>query len=318
MKLSSRMLYSSAEVRSAIVSLFRVAGAKRIAISAFVGDGAEAYLPYPKGLRLICCPAPGATNPNTLRRLISNGVKVEFVDRLHMKIYWSDDRGAVVTSANLSTNAMGIGGLKEAGVLLPANAIDIQRILKHLKTRPAKPELRRLDIGHREYVKRLPKPPGKRTNNSYIEWFESPARELWKFFVYTELSYDLSDTAVQTVKLEFGRKPYNWIWSELPRVRENDWILCVYRRGKRVNQIHWLIADRVFNVPKSDRNFDPEYPYEVVQIHEPKRYPPSPFSIDRQFRSALKRIVLSNDSRETATPRALTTAVLSKLYDAVR
>ena len=57
-----RVLYTSTEVRSAIVNLFRHRDSERIAISAFVGDGADAYLPYPKGLQLICSPTPGATN----------------------------------------------------------------------------------------------------------------------------------------------------------------------------------------------------------------------------------------------------------------
>src|ERR1017187_1223207 len=118
MKSSRRVLYNSAEVRSAIIELFRGGDAKGIAISAFVGDGSDAYLPCPKGLRLICSPTPGATNPGTLRLLISKGVTVEFVDGLHMKVYWAENRGAVVTSANLFTNAMGVGGLKEAGVFL--------------------------------------------------------------------------------------------------------------------------------------------------------------------------------------------------------
>src|SRR5262249_52487710 len=147
---------NSTEVRSAIIDLFGDGATDRVAISAFVGDGADAYLPYPKGLRLICSPTPGATNPRTLRLLMSKGVTVEFVDRLHMKVYWAKDRGAVVASANLSTNAMGIGSLKEAGVLLPPNEFHIERILKQLRPRPAKSELRRLDVKHKEYYKRVP------------------------------------------------------------------------------------------------------------------------------------------------------------------
>ena len=97
-----RLLYTSADVRQAIIRLFRSSKGHRVAISAFVGDGAEAYLPKPKGLQLICWPKAGGTNPNVLRKLMKRGVEVFFADRLHMKTYWSEDRGAVVTSANLS------------------------------------------------------------------------------------------------------------------------------------------------------------------------------------------------------------------------
>jgi len=62
------VLYNSAEVRSAIIELFRAGGPRRMAISAFAGDGADARLPCPKDLRPICSPTPGATNP--ARRLL--------------------------------------------------------------------------------------------------------------------------------------------------------------------------------------------------------------------------------------------------------
>ncbi len=62
-----------------------------------------------------------------------------------MKVYWSEGVGAVVTSANLSTNAMGVGGLKEAGVLLGPEFIDIAKLLKPLERRPAEPHLHDLD-----------------------------------------------------------------------------------------------------------------------------------------------------------------------------
>jgi len=316
MKSSRRVLYNSAEVRSAIIDLFRAGGTNRIAISAFVGDGAEAYLPCPKDLRLICSPTPGATNPSTLRLLMSKGVTVEFVDGLHMKIYWVENRGAVVTSANLSTNAMGVGGLKEAGVFLPPNEIDIERVLKQLKPRPAKPELRRLDFKHRAYCKRVPW-AGTKRKSSYIEWFESPVREQWKFFTYSTVSLNLSDTAVHSVRQEFGKKPHDWMWSELPRVRKDEWVLCLYATSKRLRGIHWLFADRVIAVPRSDRNFDPEYPYEVIQIHRAKQYPPPPFSIDRQFREATKRVLLPSHFHDADSPYVLRAGILRALYSAM-
>jgi hypothetical protein len=202
MNTSRRVLYNSTAVRSAIVNLFRTGGSARVAISAFVGDGADAYLPCPKGLRLICSPTPGATNPRTLRLLMSKGVTVEFVERLHMKVYWAEGRGAVVASANLSANAMGIGGLKEAGVLLPPDEVDIGRILKQLKPRPAKPELRRLDVEHRAYWKRAPRVGVRHKAISYTEWFKSPAPEQWRICTYSTVSNDLSDTALQIIDLE--------------------------------------------------------------------------------------------------------------------
>ena len=112
MALGVKLLYTSGEVRSAIQELFSFSQGRRVAISAFVGEGAGAFLPYPKGIELICWPQPGGTNPTGVRALMTSGVQVKFADRLHMKVYWAEGKGAVVTSANLSTNALGAGNLR--------------------------------------------------------------------------------------------------------------------------------------------------------------------------------------------------------------
>src|ERR1051325_11165032 len=104
-----KLLYKSSDVRKAIAQIFSLSKGRRVAITAFVGDGAEAYLRKPEGLTLICWPKAGGTNPNALRKLIKLRVQVYFADALHMKLYWTEDKGAIITSANLSTNALGIG-----------------------------------------------------------------------------------------------------------------------------------------------------------------------------------------------------------------
>lgn len=177
-----RLLYTSAAVRQAIIRLFRSAKGRRVAIAAFVGDGAEAYLPRPEGLELICWPKAGGTNPNVLRKLMKRGVQVFFADRLHMKLYWSENKGAVVTSANLSTNALGSGNLKEVGVLLQRDELDIDHVIHSLKIEPASESvLRKLDGLHKSYVKRnkASLKIGGRIG-SYREWYGLPMRPEWK------------------------------------------------------------------------------------------------------------------------------------------
>ena len=178
------VLYSSDDVRRTLWELFK-AGTERIAITAYVGEGADEYLAHPKGIRLICSPTPGATSPNTLRRLMAKGAVVEFVDALHMKVYWAKNRGTIVTSANLSKNAMGIGGLKEAGVLLGPDEVDIERLLAELDRRPAAPELHRLDVMDKAYYSKLGCKQ-LRKKISYKTWFTLPNREAWKLLLYAE------------------------------------------------------------------------------------------------------------------------------------
>src|SRR5260221_260901 len=65
--------------------------------------------------------------------------EVAFADRVHMKVYWANGGNAVITSANLSDSALGVGGLHEVGVVVPASRVDIDRLIKRIKPRPVSP-----------------------------------------------------------------------------------------------------------------------------------------------------------------------------------
>src|ERR1700730_3562257 len=102
-----RILKTSAAVRRAVTNLLAPGKMRRVAIAAFVGDGARAFIRQPKGVEIICWRKAGGTNPLELRRLKKAGARIRFAERLHMKVYWAAKRGAIITSANLSTNALG-------------------------------------------------------------------------------------------------------------------------------------------------------------------------------------------------------------------
>ncbi len=128
------ILYTSEAVRRAIRDVLAKGSGRRVAVAAFVGAGAEAYLPSPRGLELYCWPAVPGTNPAAVRKLGRKlGVAVHFAARVHIKLYWSSRRGAVITSANLSSNAFGHGDLKEFGVRVSRGDVDIDRVIKSLK-----------------------------------------------------------------------------------------------------------------------------------------------------------------------------------------
>jgi hypothetical protein len=64
----------------------------------------------------------------------------------------SEDKGAIVTSANLSNNALGSGSLKEIGVRLAPGRLDIDRILESVEARPlTESDLEKLDRRPKEY-----------------------------------------------------------------------------------------------------------------------------------------------------------------------
>jgi len=164
-----------------------------------------------------------------------------------------------------------VGGLKEAGVLLGPGELDINRILKQLTRRSAERELQLLDRQHKRFYSQVGWNTRIRATPSYKEWFDSPARSRWKILLFSTVSNKLSDVATKGVREEFGRKPHDWIWSERPTVRETDWVLCGFIARRKLQRLSWLFAERVIAVPKSDRYYYREFPYEVVQIHGPLR-----------------------------------------------
>ncbi len=150
--MGKHILYNQSDIYREIQRLFNYPTVRRVAISAFVGKDAESYLPIPAGLTLVCWPKAGGTNPHTLRKLIKKSVDVWFADRLHMKIYWAEGRGCIITSANLSKNALGVGGLKELGVLLNPDEVDIDKVLSSLGKRPVnESEMKKLDREHARF-----------------------------------------------------------------------------------------------------------------------------------------------------------------------
>lgn len=188
-----KILYTSAQVQQSIKKLFSTAKGRRVAITAFVGNHASAFLPKPGGIELVCWPKAGGTNPNAVRDLMERKVKVYFANAVHMKVYWTEDKGAILSSANLSTHALGSGGLKEIGVLLPSSAININKVLESLNARPvSNSELDALDKAHRAHVKVFP--PVKRLKlktRTYGKWYIQPKRPKWKIGWYYSMTVSL-------------------------------------------------------------------------------------------------------------------------------
>jgi hypothetical protein len=290
-----KVLYRSADVRREIARLFSTSKGRRIAITAFVGDGAESFLRNPKGLELICWPKAGGTNPNALRILIKRGVEIFFADSLHMKVYWTEDCGAVITSANLSINALGAGDLREIGVRLNSKDVDIERIISSIKPRPISPsELRELDRRHKVYVAKgrfAGQPRSRRT--IFSEWYESLSmRQEWKFYQWEDY-HAVSAAAKEVARKEYGVSTVQGSLSvRRGEYKENDWVLCFRRKRGVVKELSWLYANFIVRVPRSDKKaYDPANPYEAVQLWSPRHYEPPPFGLDVRFKSSFSKAV---------------------------
>lgn len=282
----STILYNSAAVRKAIADIFRSSG-KRVAITAFVGNGAEAYLPNPRGIQMVCWPKAGGTNPDALRKLIRLGVKIQFSDNLHMKVYWSR-KGAVVTSANLSTNALGAGNLKEVGVLLSADDIDIESILKSLRSRPFNlKELKKLDSESQAVDKVI---ISRVKPMTFLEWYSCTAKRPWRLG-WVSGRGKLPQAAIAVARNEFGQhKPHDTIMDRKQSFKEGDYILDFFWASEinKPKDFRWLYADRVVRTNKQDKAYNAKFPYSAVQVFSPRHYSP-PFFMDKMFKKAFEK-----------------------------
>jgi hypothetical protein len=288
-------LYTSADVREAIVDIFSTTRGRRVAISAFVGEGAEAFLPMPAGIELVCWPHPTGTNPDALRTLMGKGVRVWFADRVHMKVYWSEHRGAVVTSANLSTYAMGKGDLHEFGVRLRAEDINIDRVLSSLTKRHALPaELRRLDTLHDKYTMATREFQDRKKPRAveFKQWYGLPSRKQWFLGWWQEEQVHQSRAIRDLVEAQYQiPTSHDFLQVEKNQVQKGKWVLVFKLDDQTAGQLRWMFVDHVVRVSPKDKVYNRPYPYEAVQVWAARHYPPAPFLIDAKFRAAFKSVV---------------------------
>ncbi|MBK9413060.1 MAG: hypothetical protein IPN61_06465 [Bacteroidetes bacterium] len=250
-----QVLYSSHAVKSKVVELMKDDTCKRVIVVAFVGIDAEEYLEKPEGIQLICWPQPGSTNPESLVRLEKLGVKIEFCDRLHMKIYHSSRHGTVVASSNLTNNAFGENGLKEAGVFLNKYEFNIDRIINSLERRkPTKEDYKKL---WEAYDKNLNNIRGGKASRKrkYSEWVEdSVSRKPFKLAVYIETDDNLEPEVINEANRFGMNEPLESFYCNKSGFGKGDWLLCAQVFNKKLTgKLSWMFVEsKVFTPAQPD------------------------------------------------------------------
>lgn len=298
-----RILYSSADIHDAIKDVLGAPsiGDRRVALVAYVGEDAEAFLPYVDGLEIVCSLQPGATSAPALQRLQSHGARIYQAKNLHMKVYWSQRRGAVICSANASRHALGRAALKEAGVWLSPGEVDIERLRRYanpqqitaadLQTLGRESDKLAAAIGRSSAMPATP-------TFGYTEWYMMAGRRSWKLGWWTDDDLSTAASSKAQAKSMYGRtEPANLINAAKGRIQSGDWLLCFKLPEGR--KAEWMYIDFVAKVSRSEKGaYEQDYPYQAVQVHDLKRYPAPPFKLDRAFRDALASAVtdLGDDS----------------------
>lgn len=286
------ILYTSESIRRAIRDVLAKGSGRRVAIAAFVGNGAEAYLPSPRGLELYCWPAVPGTNPVAIRKLARKlGVLVHFAPKLHMKLYWSSKRGAVITSANLSSNAYGHGDLKEFGIRIPRGEVDINRVITSINaTEMTSVTLARFEVAYREErARRRPVRETERDRVSFADWYTDRKREAWTLAPYDEYPVKESKRLREAASLQRGQHfEFCMAAASSAEAGVDDYLLCVEYPYTGNFDVSWMFVSDAAKTAKTDPAYDRKYPFQIGQAHPLRMYRRPPFDIDARFRRAIR------------------------------
>ena len=303
-------LDSSQKVRKKIKELFSKSNKdrRRVIIVAYVGNESRHFLPYRKGIELYCWPQAGGTNPEEILRLMSDGVNIKFVDRLHIKLYWVKDVGAVITSANLSNNALGEGSLSECGVFHTSiKEAQIQKIIDRLSSRDVIPsEINKLRVKHNSFY-RAYSPKSEKTSKkqgliSYLEWKKRGyGQHPWYLGWWCDPFYP-SEEVLQEASERGVRKIYNFINLRSKAGWKNKWFLTFecnedMKLLKNPNMKWVWVEDvvKMHDTPGNSLAFDKENQYQAVQFKKLSPYCLPPFDCSSKefieaFRSAIEEL----------------------------
>ena len=288
------ILYNSAAIKQKLNLLFDAPDRsdRRVVLVAYIGRDYADYLPSPRSVDVICNPTPGATSVIAVDGLRKAGALVRFSDKLHMKVYWSEARGCVITSANLSDNALGVRGLKEAGIWLEPNTVDIDKLVKEAQPYAVtNSRIKRLRGDEERYKRAIARIGRRETDDGfqYLDWFtlNPVARTPWKLGD-NDGEGRIADAATKRLKNEFRRDaPHNYqgVRKE-DSVSEGDWLLQFeydYKKGEVTGSPEWMNVD--FVVPFRRKRPDP---FQAIQVHPTRSYGRPPFPLTTQFKKAFR------------------------------
>lgn len=285
----TQTLYTSSDLRKSIRSLFieKHKNKRRVVCVAYIGADCMDFIPYAKNLEVYCWPQAGGTNPIGLNRLLKAGAKVFFIDGLHTKVYWTDGVGAVVTSANLSRNALEEGNLLELGIYLEdSSLVNIEQILNQRPKREAKKaEINRL----KKRSDLLSGLLASATSNvsspvTFEEWYSSPIKMPWKLAWTDEGDYPLTQSSEEYVEGNYsGSKATDWSHARKDEYKPGDWLLCFSIDTGKV--YGWMFITDVVPKRKGEQYWK-DSPFMALQVG--KRPPYSPFSLTPGFKKSFK------------------------------
>ena len=287
-------LYAANDLRKGIRSLYlkKHNKCRRVACVAFIGADCLDYIPFAEGLEVYCWPKARGTNPQGLIRLIDAGAIVSFIDRLHTKVYWTEGIGTIVTSANLSQNALEEGNLLELGIHFDdSSIIDIDQVLSQGVSRPAtKAEIIRL----KRQSDLLPEDssdtkPQRKSPVTFEDWYSSQIQIPWKFGWMDNWEYDRPESSDEYINEKYPNVEISdWSYARKGEYEKGDWQLQFNIESGKVD--NWMFVNEIIAQKEGEEYFK-DYPFTAVQLGRRPPYPPFSAS-QKRFKTAFKKAIV--------------------------
>jgi hypothetical protein len=274
-------LPSSIQIRRTLSQLFstRTRNRRRVILVAYVGQDAPKILPDYKDVELYCWGQAGATHPAALDALEKRGAIIHLCDGLHAKLYWVEEEGYVVTSANLSKNALGERTLREVGLFSQdADEVDIVSLIKGLDSRPLTvARLRELQRAHDLFWSQREDSPNlfSLPTQSYSDWFDGDRERAWKL-AYWEAMGEEQNSVTKMAESEYGRSIVEFIDCSKADYDRGDWVF--YFPANRHGKLSWVFVDRVCALLPQEAE-ETGSSHQAIQIAPLKKFQQAPFKI---------------------------------------
>jgi hypothetical protein len=207
---------------------------------AFLGQKAERLLSETtSGGRIVCNLGSGGTNPNAIKQLLATGAfDIRNHPSLHAKVYIGQN-GAIVSSANLSANGLGLEAEELTGWIEAGYKVTSQQELQSIHKWFSELWINSTEITNEDirvameaWKKRQIVRPATHSHESLLQVLRENPGALQNRNIYMVISTDsMSEEAVQTLKNIKKKKKYGINvdayenWAELP---ENSCFIDFY------------------------------------------------------------------------------------------
>lgn len=176
-------------------------------------------------------------------------------------------------------------------MLLPENAVNIDKILRSLKSRPFnKADMLKLEKAEKAIKARKPRHQRETDEVDFKEWYSLPSRAEWKIGWVDSYDAKLSSRAKDKIMSDYARsKAFDYICCNKDDYKKNDWVLSFFVTKDGAVGLNWLYVDFIIRITKDEEQIGfTDYIYQAVQVLTSLHYPSPPFKINRPFKTAFK------------------------------